>query len=83
VLGGEVDPLATPSPASRGLGGKSEEKEDWFVRTGTPAASPEQEPDEVVVVAPTAPNPQIYVFALLVAVMFGVAILGIVYLMFA
>ncbi len=72
---------STPAPGTRApsLSPAFEEKDDWFVGTGTPAASREAEP-EVVVAA--APNPQIYVFALLVAVLFGVVMLGVVWLIF-
>lgn len=70
-----AEPPLPPPPTS--LPAHFEEKDDWFVRTGTPAASREAEPE---LVAPTAPNPQLYVAALLVAVVLGVLVLGVVYL---
>jgi len=74
----------TPAPAS--LNPAFEEKDEWFLKTGAPAqireAAPEVVP-ELVAEPVTAPNPQIYVFALLVAVALGAVLLLVVYALFA
>lgn len=74
----------TPAPAS--LNPAFEEKEEWFLKTGAPAQSREAAPElapELAAEPVTAPNPQVYVFALLVAVALGAALLLVVYALFA